>query len=404
METVDQYLSAVLEKLKSDGNVAIIYAGNPNDAGTVQFKSHNPRHWKSYRSVAEDIQNALKLLGFRNLFLLEESMRLPARLKNLKIDFAWLNTAGVQGVDSSCHCAALLESLGIGYVGHTPANVALMDNKHLFKIHLLSQGVRTAPYMVWRPEDDVRSNLNSTLDRFIQELKEDEQFEDSTKFVVKPVCGRASNHIFIADSIEEARELSRRVFTETGNTVLIEPFLSGKEFCISVMGGRSGVRDNERGWEFKQDSYACCFGQFERRLEDPNGIFTSMDIRPIGRDTIKVLSESSESAVLGNINTIARTIFRNLGIYSVIRIDLRMNKSGHLYVLEANPKPDLRAPSDEATSLVSMGLGQLGISYEQMILNQIINTLAHFHLYRKSIAYRLLTLDRSTCSLAVGKN
>lgn len=100
MENVDKYLALVIEKLKYDGNIAIIYAGNPDDEGTVQYKSNNPRHWKSYRSVAEDIHSALKRLGFQNLFLLEESMALAAQLKHLRIDFAWLNTAGVQGVDS----------------------------------------------------------------------------------------------------------------------------------------------------------------------------------------------------------------------------------------------------------------------------------------------------------------
>jgi D-alanine-D-alanine ligase-like ATP-grasp enzyme len=60
----------------------------------------------------------------------------------------WLNTGGVQGESPMCQTPALLETAGIPYVGHSPLNAALLDDKGLFKLACRGLGIQTAPFIV----------------------------------------------------------------------------------------------------------------------------------------------------------------------------------------------------------------------------------------------------------------
>ena len=393
METLQQYLHTVLPQLKHHSNIAIIYAGDPTKVQTVRFKSDNPRSWKSYLSVAEDIKNALHQQGFEQVFLLEENISLAANLNHYKIDFAWLNTAGVQGVDSACHCAALLESLGIPYVGHTPANIALMDNKHLFKMFLNSQGIETTPYLTWHPKDNIVINEHVKFNSFINEITKNEAVEYQPKFIVKPVCGRASLNVHIAESVDELHVLCQQVYTATGNTVLIEPFLSGREYCVAVMGGAYGEYIEPVGWRFNTNSPPLCFALFERVLLNPDTIFTSMDINPISNNSVKSLDPVKDAELITALTAIGRKIYQSMGLHNIIRVDLRMDKNLNLHVLEANPKPDLKAAEQGSVSLIALGLADEGVSYETMIVNQLINSLSYLYYSRRAIAIRLSDSD-----------
>jgi D-alanine-D-alanine ligase len=393
METLQQYLLTVLPRLKHQANIAIIYAGNPSEPQTVCFKSDNPRSWKSYLSVAKDIQSALQQQGFEKVFLLEENISLAANLNHYAIDFAWLNTAGVQGIDSACHGAALLESLGIPYVGHTPANVALMDNKHLFKMFLNSQSIDTAPYLTWHPKDMKPISEHFKFSSFLEAITKDEPAEYQPKFIVKPVSGRASLNVHIAESIAELNALCQQVHAATGNTVLIEPFLAGREYCVAVMGGTFGEYIESVGWNFSTSSSPLCFALFERVLDHPDAIFTSMDHRPISGDSVKFLHPVKDAKLIANLTVIGGQIFESMKLHSIIRVDLRMDKNANLYVLEANPKPDLKAIKQDSASLIALGLEHQGIRYDAMIVNLLINSLSHLYYSRQAVASRLCGIE-----------
>ncbi|NET59052.1 MAG: hypothetical protein F6K47_23785 [Symploca sp. SIO2E6] len=54
--------------------------------------------------------------------------------------------------------------------------------------------------------------------------------------LVKPISGRASLNIHFVNSVEELPQAVAEVQRVTNNTVLIEAYLPGREFCISVCG------------------------------------------------------------------------------------------------------------------------------------------------------------------------
>ncbi|WP_261887434.1 D-alanine--D-alanine ligase family protein [Vibrio aerogenes] len=228
----------ILDKLKSYLHIAVIYAGDPSEPNVVQYKTHNPRYWKSYIDVATDIKISLENSGFSHVHLIREDKNLMQKLQYKKINFAWLNTAGVQGIDSSAHAACVLESLGIPYVGHTPANTMLMDNKHLFKLYLKSSGIKTAPHFLWhhvREEDTYQSRQLALFCKQFEKPEYHARFQEKTRFIVKPVCGRASQHVYIANTPAEVEPLCWRVSRHTNHYVMVELFLSGAEYCVAAM-------------------------------------------------------------------------------------------------------------------------------------------------------------------------
>ncbi|HEY9723712.1 MAG TPA: D-alanyl-alanine synthetase, partial [Oscillatoriaceae cyanobacterium] len=68
-----------------------------------------------------------------------------------------------------------------------------------------------------------------------------------------------------------------------------------------------------------------------------------------------------------SIEALARRVYRAFDLQSLVRLDLRLDAHGRLCVLEANPKPDLRRPHAELTSLATMGLPAAGMTYEDLI-------------------------------------
>ena len=351
-EELQSQVAQLLEKMK----IAVIYGGDKEEDGSVIHQSHNPRSWKSYETVARDIANSLVRLGGKNIFILPDDMRLSSKLAEREIDFAWLNTGGVQGFASISHAASLLEMLGLPYVGHDPLNSAIMDSKHSFKRQMMGSGIPTARFVTWHgsegkfdPKEHVR--FNSIF------------YGYNGPFVVKPVSGRASLNVEYVETREELSDVMDHIFDLTQNFVLVEQFLGGREYCVAACGPVV-----VQGGDVKMLDAPFTFAAIERALDPGEHIFTSMDKKPITSDRIRLLDPSTDVQVIRRLHNLARSVMTELDINTLIRLDVREDDTGQLYVLESNPKPDLKAPTkDGVISIISAGLQQYGMTYDDLI-------------------------------------
>jgi D-alanine-D-alanine ligase len=338
-------------------NIAVIFGGNKAAEGAVINQTTNPRSWKSYEQVAGDIADALRRLGCRNVVLLPEDMRLGERLRNGKIDLAWLNTGGVQGYNSMAHAAAMLELFGIPYVGHDPLTAGLLDSKNVFKQSLKACGIPTAPFVTWHlARGPFLPTRNAEFKRQFGRYR--------GPFIVKPVSGRASHHVQVVDTTAELTDAVHETYLTTENHVLVEKYLGGREYCVAVCGPVTAVEGNLR-----RHDEPFVFAAVERMLESEERIFTSMDLRPITRSRVRALSEETDAAEIQQLYTLGRRVFEELHLETLVRLDVRADEAGNMFVLEANPKPDLKAPTAEKTSLVCASLQSYGMSYDDLILS-----------------------------------
>ena len=373
-------LERQLDQLRSRMRIAVIHGGDKGVDGAVINRTSNPRSWKSYQAVVEDITQSLGRLGFRHVIQVPDDMRLGEVLRQERVHLAWLNTGGVQGFNPMSHAPAMLEMLGVPYVGHDPLAAGTLDNKHIFKQELLHLGVPTAPFVTWHAaRGPFRPKANS---RFRQVFK-----DHWGSYVVKPVSGRASLNVHLVENEIDLPEVVGEVYKATGNHVLVEAFLPGREFCIAV-----GGYVVAKGTELTRQSEPFAFAGVERCLGPDEKVFTSMDVRPITEDRVRLLDPVGDAAILTDLHELARKVCVETSIESLIRLDLRADAAGQLHVLEANPKPDLKKPTAESTSLVCMALPALGMDYDDLILSMLADRLDLLFSQRRGTVSHLTSL------------
>ena len=382
--SVEAGLQNVIEQLKSRLRIAVVFGGNKVSPDSVVYQSQNTRSWKSYEIVAEDIAASLKRSGFRHVDVMPEDMQLGDRLRRSGAHMAWLNSGGVQGRNSAAHAPSTLEMLGMPYVGHDPLNATTLDNKHAFKREAVCAGLPTAAFSTWdMTRGPFQPELNSRFQLAFGGY--------SGPFIVKPVSGRASLHVHVVSGLQDLPAIVADVHRQTGNLVLIEKYLPGREFCIAVA-GRITAQDGV----FTRNSEPFAFGALERVLAKDEMIFTSMDSRPITASRFKNV-DPRETELWTNIHKLAREVFLEFNLGSLIRIDLRADENDKLHILEANPKPDLKYPTAGVTSLVSAGLSQTGLGYDDLLLSLLGDRLDFLlRNYRDTINHITDLLDDGT--------
>ncbi len=372
-------LQRQIEKMFRRLRMAVIYAGDKSLDGSVLYPTSNPRSWKSYEAVARDIAGALSRLGCREVVVIPEDMNLPERLRESQSHLAWLNTGGVQGYSSVAHAPSMLEMLGVPYIGHDPLIAAMLDNKHVFKRQIMGSGLPSAPFVAWHPSSYPRLEEDPAFARAFEGW--------SGAYIVKPVSGRASLNVNYVESVEDLPRVAREVYDITSNHVLIEGYLSGREYCVAVCGPVIA-----RAGRVERLEHAFVFGGLERAFEEGEKIFTSMDVKPITACRAWPLEETADGDVLRRLSALARDVYVGLGLETLVRLDVRADAKGDLFILEANPKPDLKAPTPEQTSLISIGLAAKKMSYDDLILSLLADRIDTLFAQRRGSADRLLAL------------
>jgi D-alanine-D-alanine ligase len=373
-------LEGQIERLMSRLRLAVIFGGNKATPGSVIYPSHNTRSWKSYEAVAVDIAASLRRIGFRHVQLLPDDMHLGDRLCREEIHMAWLNTGGIQGYNPAAHAPAMLEMLGVPYVGHDSLSATTLDNKHVFKREAQFAGLPTAPFVTWHmARGPFRPELNRQYQRAFADY--------SGPYVVKPVSGRASLHVHVVDHRSALAGVIDDVYRATENLVLVEKYLPGREFCIAVAGPVTAHRARliRRPQPF-------VFAALERVLTSEERIFTSMDVRPITAERYRFLDCEADAGVLEQARDIANQVFLEFNLGSLVRIDLRADQSGRLFILEANPKPDLKMPAHGVTSLIVAGLRDSDMDYDDLILSLLADRLDFLLRHRRESVQHIVEL------------
>jgi D-alanine-D-alanine ligase len=383
-------LEAQIERLMSRMRLAVVFGGDKSTPGSVVYASRNTRSWKSYEAVAADIAAALERIGFRHVCLMPDDMHLGERLRREGIHMAWLNTGGIQGYNPTAHAASMLEMLGVPYVGHEPLTATTLDNKHAFKREAICAGLPTAAFATWHmSRGPFRPAVNSRFQLAFGDY--------SGPFVVKPVSGRASLHVHVVEDRGGLPDAVAEVYGATENLVLIEKYLPGREFCIAVAGPVTA-----RGGRLVRRSDPFTFAAVERVLASDERIFTSMDVRPITTDRCRSLDADHDGALIGQMHQLARDVYLEFNLGSLIRIDLRSDEHGELKILEANPKPDLKMPTENVTSLISAGLSESGMGYDDLILSLLADRVDFLLTHRRQTVRHLVEVLESPASAGRG--
>ena len=146
---------------------------------------------------------------------------------------------------------------------------------------------------------------------------------------------------------------------ELNSDALVEEYIEGREFYVGVIG-------NQRLQTFPVWEMV-----FQNLPEDVPNIATAKvkwdekTQKRFGIDTRE--AKDLDEALKNRISKLCKRIYRVLSLSGYARIDLRMTEDNQVYVLEANPNPNLSYGEDFSESA-----HVVGIDYKQL-LQRIIN-------------------------------
>ncbi len=231
------------------------------------------------------------------------------------------------------HVVSYLELLCVPYTGCNPRGLMLARDKALTK-KVLSFHRIPYPEFIEVPQGRVARRPKWL----------------TFPLIVKSVSEEASLGISQASIVEDDDKLIERVafiHSNVGSGALIERYIEGREFYVGVIG--NAHLHVLPVWELIMD-----------KLPD--------DARRIATERVKwnrtyqkkygITSREATSLPPGKteaIQHLAKRVYRALGLNGYARIDMRMDAEQQLYVLEANPNPQVAHDEDFAASAEKAG-------------------------------------------------
>lgn len=221
--------------------------------------------------------------------------------------------------------AALFELLGIAYTGCPALTLGLSLNKPLAKAILTANGIRTPEYVVVDQGQDTCAARHLTF-----------------PLIAKPIAEDASIGIDDGAVVNDMAALAERVkflWREFRQPALVEEFIAGREFCVSVLAVSPtdlvALPIVEISFDRLPAGRPQIFG-YEAKW-DPTAPFNhTIATRCPARIDDKTADE---------IRCVALDVARTVGLRDYGRVDFRLRERDRaLFVLEVNPNPDL---SDE---------------------------------------------------------
>ncbi len=163
--------------------------------------------------------------------------------------------------------------------------------------------------------------------------------------IVKSVSEEASlgiSQASIVDDDDRLQERVRFIHHSVGTGALVERYIEGRELYVGVMG-------NQRlqvfpVWELTMShlpeevhKIATARVKWSRAYQQKYGIKSS---------AAGDLTESQQQ----ELHALAKRVYRSLGLSGYARIDFRLDPAGQVYVLEANPNPQIAKAEDFSDS------------------------------------------------------
>jgi D-alanine-D-alanine ligase len=239
---------------------------------------------------------------------------------------------------------AYLELLKVPYTGCNSRGLLLGRDKALSKKILAYHRIPVADFTVFHRGRRVRRPRRLQFPLIVKSLTLDASIGISQASVVEDEQRLAERVAFIHESI--------------GTDALVEEYIDGLELSVGVLGNQKLTVLPV--WQLDFGSMP----EEARRIATERLKWSTAYQKKHG---IKTGRAQLEEAVERQIQTICKRVYRNLLLSGYARIDLRLSPSGKVFVLEANPNPQLACGEDFADSAE-----HAGIPY-RALLQRIIN-------------------------------
>lgn len=236
--------------------------------------------------------------------------------------------------------AAFLELLQLPYTGCNPRGLTLAQDKALSKKILSYHRILVPHFTVFPLQKKIRRLPKLGLPVIVKSL-----IEEGSVGIAK--CSL----IYDLDALSERVQFIHRTVK---SDAIVEEFIEGREIYVGVLGHRR--LQTLPPWELKitnlaegEPLIATLKVKWDLNYQKKVGVVTeaAKDLTPEQKLQLERLS---------------KRIYRLLGLSGYARLDYRLRPDGRIYLLEANPNPNISRDEDFALSAESVG-----IPYEELL-------------------------------------
>jgi D-alanine-D-alanine ligase len=300
-----------------------------------------PKRKKDPLHDREEIFEALTKLGHEPSYhVLDGKNQSLLALAKCGADLVFNLTESYAGDDTmDKNIASYLELLQLPYTGSSPQALYLAQDKSIAKKIFDFHKIRTPDFAVsYKGRTDHSHDIEFPL-------------------IVKPVSEDGSIGIdagSLVDSVKELMDRIHYIHEEFDSPALIEEFIEGREIYASILGNENpevlplielDLSKLPRG----TPRIACQEVKFDHDTE----AYKVTKSAPV---------EDLDEEIAQRVQDTGLAAWRALGLRDYGRIDMRVNKKGEVYVIEANPNPWLSSAAE-----FTMAAKKAGYSYTDII-------------------------------------
>ncbi len=322
-------VAVIYNKGLADNDSVINPFGRPNK------EIYNPETVKKVASALEKGGHTVKI--FDGDMHLADKLKgfMPKVIEGDRPGMVFNMAYGIQGESRYTHIPAMLEMLGVPYVGSGPAAHAVALDKVLTKIIFQKYGLPTPQFWVFNSAQEVLSDVTYPV-------------------IVKPKMEAVSFGLRVVDNIDDLREAVEFITKEFSQSALVEQFIPGREFAVGILG--NGI-----------DAEVLPIVEIDLN-NDPNAIQTVQ--HKLEKPKEKICPANVDDELKERIQHLTRKAFNSLGLFDFSRVDFRMDMEGNLYLLEINSMASLGRTGSYVRAAATAGL-----NFDAMI-NRMLDTAA----------------------------
>ncbi|MGB7219522.1 MAG: hypothetical protein WBD07_12010 [Vicinamibacterales bacterium] len=244
-----------------------------------------------------------------------------------------------------------LELLKLSYTGCNARGLLLARDKSLSKKLLAYHRIAVPEFEVFRIGRPIRRPKRLAFPLMVKSLTQEASIGISQASVV--------------DSDEKMKERVTFIHESIGTAAIVEQYVEGRELYVGIIGNQ--VLQVLPVWEL----FFTNMPEGARRIATDRVKWSVKYQKKYGIDSgpARDLTQAQADA----IQHICKRTYRALEMSGYARIDLRLDQSGNVWVLEANPNPQIARGEDFAASAENIGL-----SYEA-VLQRIVNLGLRWH-------------------------
>jgi len=243
------------------------------------------------------------------------------------------------------HVVSYLELLRVPYTGCGPRGLMLARDKALAKRLLTYHRIRVPDFAVFPRRRRIRRPRRLRFPLFVKSLVAEASLGISKASIV--------------ENDEQMVERVRFIHQRIGTDAIAEQYIEGREVYVGIMG------------DLRLKVFPIWELLFTKMSEDGPRIATRKAKWDFAyQKKWGITSQEAHDLPAGMENLIpriAKRIYRSLGLDGYARMDMRLSADGKIYVLEANPNPQLAYGEDFAESADKGGMDYA------VLLQRIIN-------------------------------